>query len=56
MYHSSLKTTKFHVVLVTIDDDLANKARQNPCAYCGGPLHQANYPQRNFNCRYTIVM
>ena len=45
MYHSLLKTTKFHVVLVTIDDDLANKTRQNPCAYCGGPLHQANYPR-----------
>lgn len=55
MYHSLIKTTNIHKVLIAIDDDIANKARQNPCAYCGGPLHQANYPRSPLglpaNCR-----
>jgi len=39
----------FWSFLFTIDQDLANTARQQGCA-CGGRLHCANYPRRPRGC------
>lgn len=45
MYHNLLKDPSFHVLLKLIDDDLAELSRKEGCCYCGGPLHQADYPR-----------
>jgi hypothetical protein len=39
------KVSLFHL-LHRIDMDLAGQKRQDGCAYCGGPLHQANYQRQ----------
>lgn len=39
------KQTIYHI-LYQIDQDLAQQCRQSGCDYCGGPLHQANYPRQ----------
>lgn len=36
------KKSLFHN-LYTIDKNIADKYREKPCPYCGGPLHFANY-------------
>ena len=33
-------------LLHRIDMDLARQHQQGGCPYCGGPLHQANYPRK----------
>ena len=43
MYHNILKTPSFHMLLVYIDDKLADNARSAGCLCCGGPLYQADY-------------
>lgn len=45
MYHKLLISPNFHALLKSIDDDLAEIARQETCCDCGGPLYQANYPR-----------
>ncbi len=39
------KSTLF-CLLLNIDKELAAKERKAGCPYCGGPLHNANYPRK----------
>ena len=45
MYRKLLKNPSFHVLLVLIDDELAEQNRKEACPVCGAVLHQANYPR-----------
>jgi hypothetical protein len=45
MYHVLLRDASFWTFLLEVDQDLANRARQQGCA-CGGRLHCANYPRK----------
>jgi len=33
-------------LLHRLDEELAQESRQRRCPFCGGPLHQANYPRK----------
>lgn len=48
MYQNFLFSASFHLLLNTIDQDLANKTIQQGCPYCGGILHLATYPRSPF--------
>jgi hypothetical protein len=41
-----LQKANLFSLLHRIDMDLASRHRQKGCPYCGGPLHQANYPRK----------
>jgi len=45
MYHELPRGTSFWLFLFSIDQDLAETARQGACP-CGGRLHSANYPRK----------
>ena len=45
MWHELPRGDKFWSVLLSIDQDLAETARQHRCS-CGGRLHCANYPRK----------
>ena len=45
MYHNLPRNASFWLFLFSIDQDLANIARQKACA-CGGRLHSAKYPRK----------
>ena len=45
MYHELLRTASFWAFLFTVDERLAEEAREAGCP-CGGPLHRANYPRK----------
>jgi hypothetical protein len=45
MYHELPRNASFWAFLFTIDQDLAEEARQKKCP-CGGCLHRANYPRK----------
>lgn len=45
MTHELPRGTTFWSFLFAIDQDLAERARQEPCP-CGGRLHRANYPRK----------
>lgn len=45
MYHELLRDASFWRFLFSIDQDLAETARQRACP-CGGRLHRANYPRK----------
>jgi hypothetical protein len=45
MYHGLLRTASFWEFLFTVDERLAEEAREAGCP-CGGPLHRANYPRQ----------
>lgn len=46
MYHSLLRDGKFFAFLRDVDADLANEARAEGCAECGGVLHSARYRRK----------
>jgi hypothetical protein len=41
-----LQKASLFSLLHRIDMDLARQHQQGGCPYCGGPLHQANYPRK----------
>ena len=41
-----LQKVSLFSLLHRIDMDLARQHQQGGCPYCGGPLHQANYPRK----------
>ena len=41
-----LQKASLFSLLYRIDMDLARQHQQDGCPYCGGPLHQANYPRK----------
>ena len=45
MYHDLPRAARFWLVLLAIDQDLAETTRKNGCR-CGGRLHCANYPRK----------
>ncbi len=45
MYHELPRHASFWTFLFSIDQDLAEQARQKKCP-CGGYLHRANYPRK----------
>ena len=45
MYHNLPCNASFWAFLLSIDQDLANSARQKACP-CGGRLHSAKYPRK----------
>ncbi len=45
MYHELPRHASFWAFLFSIDQDLAESARQKKCP-CGGHLHRANYPRK----------
>lgn len=47
MSHKFLLNSTFHLLLIAIDRELAEEARQKGCE-CGGDLHRSNYPRSPF--------
>ena len=47
MSHNFLSNTTFHLLLTTIDQELAEQTRLAGCQ-CGGSLHKADYPRSPF--------
>ena len=47
MSQNFLFDTRFHLLLNKIDQEFAEKVRQQGCS-CGGKLHQADYPRSPF--------
>ena len=46
MCHAFLRDARFWLLLLAIDRDLAEEARQGRCRLCGGPLHCAHYRRK----------
>ena len=55
MYHKMLINSRFHELLVVIDDYLAEAVRSLACDFCGGPLHKANYPRSPLGYHLIVV-
>jgi hypothetical protein len=45
MYHELPRSATFWLFLFSVDQDLAQRAREKACP-CGGRLHRANYPRK----------
>ena len=45
MYHELPRDATFWLFLFSVDQDLAQTARDKAC-HCGGRLHRANYPRK----------
>jgi hypothetical protein len=45
MSHTLFWDVKFHLLLESIDQELADQAQKAGCPECGHTLHQANYPR-----------
>lgn len=45
MSQNFLFKSSFHARLIEIDQELANACMEKGCSYCGGKLHQADYPR-----------
>jgi hypothetical protein len=46
MYSTLLADATFHQLLLAFDQDIANTARQEPCALCTGVLHSGRYRRK----------
>ena len=46
MYLALLRDSSFFALLQQIDRELADQARAPGCPWCGGALHQADYPRK----------
>ena len=46
MLHEIVQRESLFCLLHRLDEELAQECRQGGCPYCGGPLHQANYPRK----------
>ena len=45
MSHKYLHESRSHLLLLTIDREMAIECQQAGCQHCGGKLHQGNYPR-----------
>jgi hypothetical protein len=43
MSHKFIHNASFHLLLIDIDQELAQQVKKGGCIYCGNHLHQANY-------------
>lgn len=50
MCHALLESPTFFLLLLHIDEELAEAARSGGCPACGGVLHQADYPRKPRGC------
>lgn len=48
MSQNFLYNASFHSLLNTIDQELADQAKEKGCSYCGNQLDQADYPRSPF--------
>ncbi len=48
MSHNYGLNSSFHLSLIKLDKLLFEEQRAQDCTFCGGPLHQANYPRSPF--------
>ena len=46
MCHSPLEDARIWIVLLGMDQDVAEQVRRAGCMHCGGVLHVANYPRK----------
>jgi hypothetical protein len=46
VYYDLLRSASFWLYFFAVDKDLANRTREQGCAFCGGRLHWANYPRK----------
>ena len=46
MCHSPLEDARIWIVLLGMDQDVAEQVRRAGCTHCGGALHVANYPRK----------
>lgn len=46
MLQRFLRDEKFFQLLLRFDEDIAEQAREQGCAFCGCSLHQADYPRK----------
>ena len=49
MYQEFPQGASLWLFLLSVDQDLAERTRQQPCP-CGGRLHRANYPRKPRGC------
>lgn len=45
MSQNFLFKSSFHALILEVDQEMANICAENGCIYCGGKLHQADYPR-----------
>ena len=50
MCHALLQDSRFFLLLLQIDAELAAQTRAESCHHCGGTLHRANYPRKPRCC------
>jgi len=48
--HALLQDSRFFLLLLQIDAELAAQTRAVSCHHCGGTLHRANYPRKPRCC------
>jgi hypothetical protein len=53
MYHDLARDASFWKFLLSVDQDCANRARQEGCP-CGGRLHRADYPRKPRGCPHGL--
>lgn len=46
MSHNLLGDERFHRLLLVVDQEIAQEAREKGCAVCKGPLHSGNYARK----------
>lgn len=54
MSQNFLYKSSFHGHLIEIDREVANIAANKGCRYCGGQLHQADYPRSPMGIPYSF--
>jgi hypothetical protein len=55
MSHNFLFNANFHKTLLEIDQITASECQQKGCGFCGGKLHQAQYPRIGFGVSSKIA-
>lgn len=54
MSHKFLLDVKFHLFLIRIDQEFAEKVRQQGCLDCGNKLHKSDYPRSPFGLPQSL--
>jgi len=54
MYTELLQDVRFYEVLLRVDGDIAEGAREEGCPDCGGVLHSASYPRKPRGARCVL--
>ncbi len=54
MCHAFVSDSRFYQFLFHIDQEMANEAQSDGCAYCGDKLHVARYPRKPRGLRCAL--